>query len=119
MTVTRETLDRFLTDHGFDLTEIPTDKEKLQALRTIAFKAGVDKDYDIMVFENKDKTLMTQEEYKEAREKHLDRIHNFEFIELNANMLIGRVQFELKETRKLKRKESFQKVLSVFRPKKR
>lgn len=112
-------VEEFLVENGYDLTQLTSDKEKIEALWNISLSAGVDKDCEIIKFDKIDKTGMSKEEYLALRDKYITNIHNFEFREINARLFIRRIKFQQKETRKLKRKETFQKVLSIFKSKKR
>lgn len=107
---TMMSLEEFFEKYNLD-AKVLTDKEQLKALKDIVFYNSVDKELEEMRYSK----IPQENKTKELTEEHLNRIHNFELNEMNAQKNIILIKVIRKEKRKLKRKESFQKVIKIFK----
>ena len=99
-------VDNFLKENGFD-SENLTLKQKKRILKNILFINDVDRDYLDLKHEHNPNS--------ESRDEYVTKVQNLDIkkIEIIGNMLI--VTKLQKENRKLKRKETFQKVMTIFK----
>lgn len=102
----KKTVDEFLIENGYDITLLNSDKDKIEVLRNIAMIAGVDKDLEEINYERGISKI--------SKEEFINNIHNFELKEMNALSYVCQIKYLARETRKLKRKQSFQKIKSIF-----
>lgn len=99
-------LDEFLKEHGFE-EETLNDKEKLKVLKGIILAARVEQDLEEMRY-TKNKEQYSQKEY-------FNNIIGLDNVQIQAQYYILMVNKIKKETRKLKRKEKFQKVIRLLK----
>lgn len=98
-------LDEFLKEQGFENNL--SNKEKLKILKQIIFTVGVDKDLEELRF--------VKNEGKETAEEYFNKINNLELTQMEAQGYIMVIKQLERKNRKLKRKEAFQKVKSLFK----
>lgn len=98
-------LDEFLKEQGFENNL--SNKEKLKILKQIIFTVGVDKDLEELRF--------VKNEGKETAEEYFNKINNLELTQMQAQGYIMVIKQLERKNRKLKRKEAFQKVKSLFK----
>lgn len=99
-------LDIFLEEYGFE--KDLSNKEKIKILKQIIVTVGVGKDLEELRFSNnKEKEIDKDKEY-------FNKINNLDLIQMQAQGYIIRIKRLERENRKLKRKQSLQKIMKAF-----
>ena len=103
-----QTLDEFLKEYEIDAKSL-TDKEKIKVLRNIILHHTVDKDLVELKYSKVPKEANTLE----TRNEFISSINNLDIKMMNATGYILSIKSIQKEKRKLKRKQTFCKVLGI------
>ena len=103
-----QTLDEFLKEYEIDAESL-TDKEKIKVLRNIILHHTVDKDLVELKYSKVPKEAKTLE----TRNEFISNINNLDIKMMNATGYILSIKSIQKEKRKLKRKQTFCKVLGI------
>jgi len=105
-------LEEFLKEYDINVEGLElTSKEKLEMVKKVIFKLRVDRDWEDLVYSKKPQ----DEKNVDTRNEYVNKINNLDIRIMNATGYGLMLKAIIKEERKLKRKESFQKVMSVFK----
>lgn len=102
----RESLDFFLEKYGVSEKNL-SDKEKVKALKDIIVNIKVEEDFLEENYVNKKNNISDSEYVNGIKELDVDEGYAYEHI--------LRVRFSIKESRKLKVKQFFQKKIAFFK----
>lgn len=108
-------LEIFLKEYGINIEGLElTNKEKLEIVKNIFVKLKTDRDWED--YKHSQKTA--EEKTEKVKNEYVNNINNLDIKIMNTIHYRIMLKVLIKEERKLKRKQSFQKVLGVFETKK-
>lgn len=107
--ITTSTLDDFLKENGFE-GEL-SNKEKLDILNRMLSKYREDLDWTDFKYS----AIPEENRTKDLKKEYANKVNNLDIKILNIKGYRFNLKCEIKAERKQKRKESFQKVIGVFK----
>lgn len=105
-----KTLKEYLDEYNVNIEHL-TDKEIITVLNRIVFFHKIDKDWEELIFSKIPEDTKTIEK----KDEYVNKIHNLDIRIISALEYKEIIKMKIKQDKKQKRKDNFQKVLSIFK----